>query len=59
MWFLWGDLRERDWLEGVDCRIILKWTFKTWNAGINWIDLDEDRDRLWTLVNDVMNLRVP
>jgi hypothetical protein len=26
---------------------------------INWIDLFQNRDRWWTLVNAVMNLRVP
>jgi len=27
--------------------------------GIDWIDLDQDRNRWWALVNAVMNLRVP
>jgi hypothetical protein len=27
--------------------------------GIDWIDLAQDRDRWWALVNAVMNLRVP
>jgi hypothetical protein len=26
---------------------------------IDWIDLAQDRDQWWTLVNIVMNLRVP
>jgi hypothetical protein len=26
---------------------------------MDWIDLAEDRDRWWALVNTVMNLRVP
>jgi hypothetical protein len=25
---------------------------------MDWIDLDQDRDRWWALVNTVMNLRV-
>ena len=28
-------------------------------GGINWIDLAQDRDRWWALVNTVMNLWVP
>jgi hypothetical protein len=27
--------------------------------GMNWIELAQDRDRGWALVNVVMNLRVP
>ena len=26
---------------------------------VDWIGLDQDRDRWWTLVSAVMNLRVP
>ena len=28
-------------------------------AGVDWIELAQDRDRCWALVNAVMNLRVP
>jgi hypothetical protein len=44
---------------GVDRRIILKLIFEKWNAGIDWIDLAQDRDRLRAVVNAVMNIRVP
>ena len=27
--------------------------------GVDWIDLVQDRDRRWALLNEVMNLRVP
>jgi hypothetical protein len=28
-------------------------------GGMDWIELAQDRDRWWELVNVVMNLRVP
>jgi hypothetical protein len=57
--FWWGNLRERDRLvdAGVDGRIILRWIFKKW--GMDCIELAQDRDKWRTLVNAVMNLRVP
>jgi hypothetical protein len=55
--FSCGDLRERDHFEdlGIDGRIILKWIFKTWVEGMDWIDMAQTRDRWRTLVNAVMN----
>jgi hypothetical protein len=37
--FWWGNLRERDHLEdtGVDGRIILRWIFRNWDGGMDWI----------------------
>jgi hypothetical protein len=39
--FGWGILRERDHLEDlvVDGRIILRWIFRNWDGGMDWIDL--------------------
>jgi hypothetical protein len=44
---------------GVDGKIILKWIFKKWGGGMDWIELAQDRDRWWALLNAVMNLWVP
>jgi hypothetical protein len=59
--FWWGDLREGDHLgdPGIDWRIILKRIFKTWDGGMDWIELADDTDRWRALVNAVMNFRVP
>jgi hypothetical protein len=44
--FWYGDLWEGDHLgdPGIDVRIILKWIFKKWDRGMNWIELAQDRD---------------
>jgi hypothetical protein len=57
----WGDLREGNHFRdiGVDGRIILKWIFKKWDGGMDWLELAQDRDRWRDLVNAVMNHRVP
>jgi hypothetical protein len=60
----WGGLREGDhWGDqDVDGRIILRGIFRKWEGivGTGWSGLRiGNRDRWWTLVNMVMNLRVP
>ena len=61
--FWWGNLREGDHLEdpGVDTREDnVKMDLQDVRCGgMEWIDLAQDRDRWWALVNAVMNLRVP
>ena len=60
--FRWGNLGKRDhWGDpGIDGRIIWRLIFRKWDVGgMDWIELAQDRDRCWALVNAVMNLRVP
>jgi hypothetical protein len=38
-------------------RMILKWIFLKWYGGVDFIDLDQDRDRWRALVNAVMSLQ--
>jgi len=45
--------------QSVDGRIILMWSFRKWDGGMDWIDLVLDRDRWLGFVNALMNCRVP
>jgi hypothetical protein len=42
---------------GVDGRITLKWTFKKWDGGMEWIDLAQERNRWRAVMNAVMDFR--
>ena len=59
--FWWDNLREESYLEDPSAgrRIILKWTFTEWNGGMDWIDMDQDRDRWRALITTAMHLRFP
>jgi len=60
--FWWGNLRKRDNLGDpvVYGRIILSRIFRKWDVGgMGCIDLPQDTDRGWALLNAVMKLRVP
>jgi hypothetical protein len=58
--FWFDNLRKRDHLEnlGLDKRIILKFILNIIGS-VDWIDVAQIRGRLLTLVNAVMNFRVP
>jgi hypothetical protein len=57
--FCWGNQKERAVgrrkLEG-NIQMDLRDT--GWDV-MDWIDLVEDRDQWWALVNAIMNIRVP
>jgi hypothetical protein len=39
---------------GVVGRVILKWIFRKWDGGMDWIDLAQARDMRRVLVNALM-----
>jgi hypothetical protein len=43
---------------GTDGRIIVKWIFRKWDGGMDWIDMTLNRNRWQVLVNAVMNCLV-
>jgi hypothetical protein len=44
---------------GVSGRIVLKWIFKKWDGGMDYIDLVQVRDNWQALVDAVMKLQAP
>jgi hypothetical protein len=44
--------------QGVDGRMVWKWTLGRLVGGVEWIHLAQDRERWRAVVNAVMNLRV-
>jgi len=72
MWHVWEtgeaiqfwccDLRESYHFKdtGIDESIIFKFIFKKWNwEGMDWIDLVQNSDKFWGLVNVVKNHQLP
>jgi hypothetical protein len=61
MAFWWENLRERDhWGDpGIVGKVKLRWIFKKWNVGVDWVELAQDMNMWGGLVNAIMNLRVP
>jgi len=59
--FWWRGLREGNhWGDAdVDGRIILKWIFRKWDGGMDWIEMAQDSYMWHELVNVLMNLWVP
>ena len=60
--FWWGKLRERDHLEDlvVDGRIIFQWIFKEQDwEGVDWIDVAQDKDSWWAVLNEEFKFQVP
>jgi hypothetical protein len=59
--YWWGSQKVRDHWENLDVGgwTILKQILEIRWDGMDWIDLAQDRDQWRTLVNTVMNLRVP
>jgi len=57
MWHLWetGDMYTGFWWED---HIKMELEAGGWR-GMGWIDLAQDRDKGWALVNAVMNFWVP
>ena len=39
--------------------IIFRWILRKWDGGMDWIALDQERDRWRALSKAAMNLRVP
>jgi hypothetical protein len=42
---------------GVDGRIILRWIFRKWDGGLDWIDLAQDMNGLRELVKRFNKMR--
>jgi hypothetical protein len=43
---------------GQDGRIILRWIFRKWDGGMDWIGLAQDMDRRLVLLSAAMKFRV-
>ena len=59
--FWWGKMKKRDLLEdlGIDGRIIKNYLQETGWRIVEWINLDQDRNRWRIVVKKVLSLSVP
>ena len=59
--FWWGDLGERKNFADPcgDGNIILKWVFKKWDGGMDWVNRAQDKNKRQALVNEVMSVSFP
>jgi hypothetical protein len=57
----WGDVRERGHFEdlGVGGRNVLRWIFRKWYGGMDWIGWLRIWRRRRAVVSAIPNLRVP
>ena len=51
-----GETKERNHLEdlGLNGMVVLKWIFKMWDEGVDWIGLPQDTGRWRAILNAVM-----
>jgi hypothetical protein len=59
--YWWESQKERDHWEDQDVGgwITVQWILERGWVGMHWIDLAQDRDQWRTLVNTIINIRVP
>jgi hypothetical protein len=42
----------------IENKVLLKWIFEKWDGDMDWIDLNQDRDRWRAFVEAVMHIGV-
>ena len=49
---------QRETYLGVDWYTVLKWLFKKWDGGMEWVHLAQDRDSWRAFVKEVMDILI-